>query len=67
MNVDGLLAIQIDQRGQMLNTRNTEAQELLTGLQIPAFLKFVQTRNPEKIGAMFCEKVCLNPIILIDV
>lgn len=38
-----------------------EAEELLTGLQIPAFLKFVQTRPPEKFVSLFTEKVCLPP------
>jgi hypothetical protein len=34
-----------------------EAEELLTGLQIPAFLKFVQTRPTEKFVPLFTEKV----------
>jgi hypothetical protein len=34
-----------------------EAEELLVGLQVPAFLRFVQTRHPDKVPAMFTEKV----------
>jgi hypothetical protein len=38
-----------------------EADELLIGLQVPAFLKFVQTRHPDKIPMLFTEKVLSQP------
>ena len=37
-----------------------EGEELLTGLQIPSFLKFVQTRQPEKLSMIYTEKVKMN-------
>ena len=59
MREDGIVHVAIDRsnREDGDNTRRTDADELLTGLQIPAFLKFVQTRHPDKIPYMFTEKV----------
>ena len=64
MREDGIVhvAIESSQRdsagGEVQRGSRTDADELLTGLQIPAFLKFVQTRHPDKIPYMFTEKVC---------
>jgi hypothetical protein len=53
MNVDGLLDIRVEGA----SVRDTDAEELLAGLQIHHFLKFTQTRSSDKIPVMFCEKV----------
>lgn len=36
---------------------DVDALELLSSLQVPAFLKFVQSRPPEKIPRLFTEKM----------
>ena len=59
LHTDGLFEIVLD-RGtgpQISQQVRAEAEELLVGLQIPAFLRFVQTRHPDKIPAMFTEKM----------
>lgn len=53
MNVDGLLALSVE--GD--DARDSESEELLSTLQLHSFLRFTQTRNPDKIVVMFCEKV----------
>jgi hypothetical protein len=58
MREDGIVHVAIERNRDSSDiTRKTDADELLTGLQIPAFLKFVQTRHPDKIPYMFTEKV----------
>jgi hypothetical protein len=58
MNVDGLLDIRVEGA----SVRDTDAEELLAGLQIHHFLKFTQTRSSDKIPVMFCEKVICNTV-----
>eukprot|EP00602_Paraphysomonas_sp_CaronLab_P012039 CAMPEP_0185038394 /NCGR_PEP_ID=MMETSP1103-20130426/33963_1 /TAXON_ID=36769 /ORGANISM="Paraphysomonas bandaiensis, Strain Caron Lab Isolate" /LENGTH=1393 /DNA_ID=CAMNT_0027576797 /DNA_START=230 /DNA_END=4411 /DNA_ORIENTATION=- len=59
LHTDGLFEIFLDKvgGGSVSASAQAEAEELLVGLQVPAFLKFVQTRHPDKIPAMFTEKL----------
>lgn len=58
MREDGLVHVVIERRrGGGDTAARTDADELLAGLQVPAFLKFVQTRHPDKVPYMFTEKV----------
>lgn len=71
MGTDGLYSILLEQ-GQYSHITTqadmsirAEAEELLAGLQIPAFLKFVQTRPPEKFVSLFTEKVRIFFLLLL--
>lgn len=55
MNVDGIFDIRPEDAQSI--AQDIEAEELLSGLQIHGFLKFVQSRQPEKMPLMFTEKV----------
>ena len=70
LHTDGLFEIFLDKvgGGSVSASAQAEAEELLVGLQVPAFLKFVQTRHPDKIPAMFTEKVliCVLFLALLD-
>jgi predicted nucleic acid-binding Zn-ribbon protein len=56
---DGLLAIGLESgtNTRKLDSEVVEAEELLNGLQIHAFLKFSQSRPDGKVSALFTEKL----------
>lgn len=71
VGTDGLYTINLEPgqytqiTTQMDMSIRAEAEELLIGLQIPAFLRFVQTRPPEKFISLYTEKVSIIVIIII--
>ena len=52
---DGLMDIIFEE--EFPNSPHADALELLSTLQIPVFLKFVQHKNEERSSHLFCEKI----------